>query len=172
MGTTLEKLLQRWRALFPRRRAVSWRGSWLYNGYCADCRLCCGPQEEAEPFPMKLLPHQLRPDLAKDFYLLDAETACLDRRGCRSCTERGCRLPRAQRPAACGLFPFVLNADALLLYLRCPATLFTPPARMEAVGRAAAQWLSGFSREDRTRIALSLPAAVLADRYMDLHIRV
>ncbi len=172
MSTSLEELLKRWRVVFPRRRSVAWRGSWLSNGYCSDCRLCCGPQEEAEPFPMKLLPHQLGPNLEQDFYLLDAETACLDNRGCRACTDYGCRLPRGRRPVACGLFPFVLNGDALMLYQRCPASLFTPLSRLESVGRKAAHWLSGFSPRDRTHIALNLPSTVLADRYIDLHIRV
>ncbi|MBQ9407294.1 MAG: hypothetical protein IJU37_11240 [Desulfovibrio sp.] len=172
MSASLEALLQRWRAIFHRRRAVRWRGTWLENGYCADCRLCCGPQEEAEPFPMKLLPAQLGSHLEEDFYLLDATTACLDRRGCRSCTDTGCRLPRSRRPVACGLFPFVLNKNSLLLFARCPASFFTPLSHMELVGRDAARWLASLPREDRARIALDLPPATLADRYLNLHMRI
>ena len=67
--------LETWRELFPRKRALRWRGTWLQNGYCRDCRYCCGPQDSSVPFPMALLPSQIRPDLEKDFYLLDADTA-------------------------------------------------------------------------------------------------
>ncbi len=45
-----------WRALFPCRRALRWRGTWLQNEYCRDCQCCCGPQDSNEPFPMALLP--------------------------------------------------------------------------------------------------------------------
>ena len=37
--------LSHWQKVFPRRRAVSWREGWLQNGYCRDCRYCCGPQD-------------------------------------------------------------------------------------------------------------------------------
>ncbi|MBO4300290.1 MAG: hypothetical protein J5861_01675 [Desulfovibrio sp.] len=170
MSASLEELLQRWRPLFPRRRRVRWHDSWLANDYCPDCRLCCGPQEESEPFPMKLLTHQLGPHVSKDFYMLDTNTAYLDKRGCRSYTEKGCRLPRERRPVACGLFPFVLNRNTLQLYQRCPASLFTPLSHMEAEGRKAASWLLSLSDEDRSRIAIDLPTTTLANRYMDLHI--
>lgn len=170
MSTPLATLLQHWRTIFPRRRIVRWCGDWLYNGYCPACRLCCGPQEEAEPFLMKLLPQQVRPGLDQDFYLLEADTVCLDQRGCRACTEHGCRLPREQRPVACGLFPFVLHDKELLLYLRCPASLFTPLSHMEALGHDVAQWLLQLCPADRRRIAITLPEATLADRYVRLHI--
>lgn len=162
--------LAEWRRAFPRRRGLSWRGSWLANGYCRDCRHCCGPQDEDEPFPMRLLPSQVRPDLDRDFYLLDAGTACLDRRGCLSCTSTGCRLPRERRPVACGLFPFVPTADGMYLYLVCPASLLTPLERLESLGRAAARWFLTLDPSDRRRIALDLPPETLADRYVNLHI--
>ena len=83
--------LAHWQKMFPRRRTVSWRDGWLQNGYCRDCRYCCGPQDSNEPFPMGLLPDQLRPGLANDFFLLTRDTAFMDGRGCRSCTSQGCR---------------------------------------------------------------------------------
>lgn len=164
--------LAHWQKVFPHRRAVSWREGWLQNGYCRDCRYCCGPQDSNELFPMGLLPEQLRPGLANDFYLLNKDTAFMDGRGCRSCTNQGCRLPRPERPVACGLFPFVLNAGEMYLYQICPASLFTPMARMAELGREAADWLAKFSQQEQEHIALNLPAAVLTDRYINLHIRV
>ena len=96
----------------------------------------------------------------------------MDGRGCRSCTSQGCRLPRPERPVACGLFPFVLNAGELYLYQICPASMFTPLAQMAELGREAAAWLANFSQREQEHIALNLPADVLTDRYIKLHISV
>ena len=164
--------LAHWQKMFPRRRTVSWRNGWLQNGYCRDCRYCCGPQDFDEPFPMGLLPDQLRPGLANDFFLLTKDTAFMDGRGCRSCTSQGCRLPRPDRPVACGLFPFVLTAGELYLYQIGPASMFTPLAHMAEMGREAAAWLAKFSQREQEHIALNLPADVLTDRYIKLHISV
>jgi hypothetical protein len=70
--------LSHWQKVFPRRHAINWREGWLQNGYCRDCRYCCGPQDSNELFPMGLLPEQLRPGLANDFYLLNRDTAFMD----------------------------------------------------------------------------------------------
>lgn len=162
--------LELWRALFPRRRPLRWRGDWLQNGYCRDCRYCCGPQDSNVPFPMALLPGQLRPTLSDDFYLLNADTAYLDARGCKSDTDHGCRLMRAQRPVACGLFPLVPANGSLYLYKTCPAVIFTPLDRLADLGLEAARWLSGFNLADLRHISLELPLRTLADHYISLNI--
>ncbi|SDF67681.1 hypothetical protein [Desulfovibrio legallii] len=172
MDTRFWAYLEEWRRRFPRRRKLAWREGWLENGYCADCCYCCGPQDSNEPFPMGLLPGQLRPGMAEDFYLLNADTAYMDARGCRACTAHGCRLPRPQRPVACGLFPLVLNAGGMYVYRTCPAVLFTPLNELAELGRQAARWLQGFPRRDLEHIALNLPEAVLAERYISLSLPV
>ena len=121
---------------------------------------------------MALLPGQLRPGMAEDFYLLNADTAYMDARGCRACTAHGCRLPRPQRPVACGLFPLVLNAGGMYVYKTCPAALFTPLSELADLGRQAARWLQGFPLKDLEHIALHLPATALAERYISLSLPV
>lgn len=162
--------LEFWRALFPRRRALRWRETWLQNGYCRDCRYCCGPQDSNEPFPMALLPGQIHPHLSDDFYLLNADTAYLDARGCKADTDHGCRLRLTQRPVACGLFPLVLVNGGLYLYKTCPAVIFTPLDRLVDLGLEAARWLTGFSLTDLLHISLDIPAQTLAERYISLNI--
>ena len=119
---------------------------------------------------MGLLPDQVRPGLAEDFYLLTRDTAYMDARGCRACSSRGCRLPRPQRPVACGLFPFVLNSGGMYLYKTCPAVAFTPLNDLFSLGREAADWLAEFPLQDLRHIALDLPAHVLAERYISLNL--
>ena len=126
MANDFQHYFRLWEASFPQRREVRWANGYLHNAYCADCRYCCGPQDSATPFPMPLLPAQCHERLEDDFYLLDPVTPCLDDRGCKSCGPQGCRLPRPQRPIACGLFPLVLVRDALHLYQCCPAALHLP----------------------------------------------
>ena len=99
---------QQWRQRFPLQRDVHFDQGILSNDYCRGCRYCCGPQDCATPFPMKLLPSQQHDHLEKDFFLLAPDTACLDDRGCKSCGPEGCLLPRQRRPVACSLFPLVL----------------------------------------------------------------
>ena len=43
---------------------------------------------------------------------------------------------------------------------------------MEELGREAADWLAQFKQRDQEHIALNLPADVLADRYINLHLNV
>lgn len=162
--------LELWRERFPRRRPLHWRGDWLQNGYCRDCRYCCGPQDSNTPFPMALLPSQLHANLEDDFYLLNADTAYLDARGCKADTDHGCRLPHAQRPVACGLFPLVLANGSLYLYKTCPAVIFTPLERLAALGLEAGRWLTGFSLENLRHISLDMGEQTLAERYISLSI--
>ncbi len=166
------KYIDLWRSIFEKSvKRVVWQGEWLDNSFCAVCQHCCGPQDEEEPFPMALLPSQLRPGLEDDFYLLDPETACLDRRGCKALSTNGCRLPRASRPFACGLFPLVLANGCLYLYSICPATLYIPLTEWIGVAEQAGEWLSCLPATDLRRISLDISAETLADRYIFLHIR-
>lgn len=157
-----------WRQIFPRQRDVHLDQGVLINDYCRDCRYCCGPQDCATPFPMRLLPSQLHPHLDQDFFLLAPDTACLDERGCKSCGPEGCRLPRKQRPVACSLFPLVLLDTGLYLYKICPAVMFLPLARWRVLAHGAADWLTGLDPDDVRRIAISVPAATVRERYIDL----
>ena len=161
-----------WRTRFPRRRPLRWRDDWLQNGYCRDCRYCCGQQDSNKPFYMALLPEQIHPDLRNDFYLHSPNTAYMDARGCKAATAQGCRLPRAQRPVACSIFPLVLTGGELYLYQTCPAVLFTPFPQLAGLGLEAAAWLRNFSRANVRRISSRLPAQTLAEGYIALHIRV
>lgn len=164
--------INQWRGVFDKTaNRVAWKGEWLENSFCALCRRCCGPQDEEEPYPMALLPSQLHSGLEEDFYLLDPETACLDRRGCKSFSPNGCRLPRASRPLACGLFPIVLANGCLYLYAICPAALYVPLMEWTSLAERAGEWLSTLPTADFRRISLNVPAATLADRYIPMHIR-
>ncbi len=120
---------------------------------------------------MALLPSQLHPGLEDDFYLLDPETACLDRRGCKALSPNGCRLPRASRPLACGLFPLVLANGSLYLYAICPAALHVPLMEWTGLAERACEWLSCLPADDLRRISLHISADTLADRYISMHIR-
>ena len=128
---------QQWRQRFPLQRDVHFDQGILSNEYCRDCRYCCGPQDCATPFPMKLLPSQQHAHLDRDFFLLAPDTACLDDRGCKSCGPEGCLLPRQRRPVACSLFPLVLLETGLYLYKICPAVLFLPLDRWLIMAREA-----------------------------------
>lgn len=161
---------QRWRQLFPRQRDVHLEQGVLVNAYCQDCRYCCGPQDCAAPFPMKLLPSQQHAHLDRDFFLLAPDTACLDGRGCKSCGPDGCRLPRPQRPVACGLFPLVLLDTGLYLYKVCPAVLFLPLDRWLGLAYAAAGWLAGLGTDTLARIAVHLPETTVRERFIDLEL--
>ncbi|MDR1659339.1 MAG: hypothetical protein LBR94_03225 [Desulfovibrio sp.] len=172
MRRDFQYYLNLWRRRFPRRRKLLWRDAWLQNGYCRDCRYCCGPQDNSEPFPMALLPWQTRPDLGEDFYLLAGDMAYIADRGCKARGGRGCRLARERRPVACCLFPLVLANGGLYLYKTCPAVIFTPLADLSDAGHSAAAWLTGFSPTELRHISLSLPAQILAERYIYLGIAV
>lgn len=161
---------QQWRRLFSCRRDVHLEQGVLINDYCRDCRYCCGPQDCATPFPMKLLPSQQHAHLDRDFFLLAPDTACLDARGCKSCGPEGCRLPRPQRPVACGLFPLVLLDRGLYLYKVCPAVLFLPLDHWLALAEAAADWLARLGPDTLARIAIHIPETTVRERFIDLEL--
>ena len=170
MGKDFQAYAAMWRTAFASPRELAWRDNWLVNGFCADCRYCCGPQDNDTPFPMALLPSQLRPDLAEDFFMLDATTAYMDGRGCKALGSCGCSLTREKRPVACGLFPLVLANGGLWLYSICPAVLAVPLADWMPLARKAADWLATLAKNDLRHISLDLPPATLADRYINLHL--
>ncbi|MCR4665876.1 MAG: hypothetical protein K5657_01105 [Desulfovibrio sp.] len=148
--------------------SVAWRSTWLENGFCSDCRLCCGPQPGDDPYPMGLLPSQ-RERSPEALYMLDAERACLDERGCKALGEGGCRLERADRPVSCGLFPIVLANGGLYLYKICPAVLFLPLGTWVELAEEAAAFLAGLSICDLRCIAIHIPEETLFQRYIFLH---
>ena len=121
---------------------------------------------------MALLPRQIHAGIEKDFYMLNADTAYMDGRGCKSCSARGCGLPREARPVACGLFPFALINGSLYAYKTCPAVLLTPPAKLALLGLEAARWLAALSIDDLRRISLDIAAPVLAEKYFSLSIQI
>lgn len=163
--------LTKWRNDFPSPRPLLWTDGLLKNGYCADCRYCCGPQGSDKPFPMHLLPRQIDPDTPDNFYLLDEHTALLDRRGCKSCTSQGCRLDFDKRPVACGLFPLVLANGRLYAYKICPATIFSSLDDLECLAQKAAAWLSTLPEDELRRISICLDQKSLDERYIDLEIQ-
>ncbi len=161
---------QQWRQRFPLQRDVHFDQGILSNDYCRDCRYCCGPQDCATPFPMKLLPSQQHAHLDRDFFLLAPDTACLDDRGCKSCGPAGCRLPRQRRPVACSLFPLVLLERGLYLYKICPAVLFLPLDRWFVMAREAVAWLARLAPQDLERLAIHIPDTSVQERFIDLEL--
>lgn len=164
--------LDKWQDLASSHAAPVWKDGRLDNAACAECRYCCGPQDNAEPFPMALLPGQIGKDNADNFYMLNKNTAGLGAQGCKSASDNGCRLPVAKRPVACSLFPIVLINGRLYLYQICPAVMFQPLAIFYQLGREIASWLMNFPLEDLQRISISLPEQTLLDRYINLHIQI
>lgn len=169
MGKDFHSYVNAWRQAFPAGRELAWQENWLVNGYCCDCRYCCGPQDNDSPFPMALLPSQMRPDLAKDFYLLDEQTAYMDSRGCKALGSQGCSLAKEQRPVACGLFPLVLANGGLWLYKICPASILVPLAEWLTLAAKARNWLRTLSEAHLRHISITLDAATLTDRYVNLN---
>lgn len=164
--------LEKWRPLASGCPAPVWQNGRLDNASCGQCRFCCGKQDNAEPFPMALLPEQLGPDNQDDFYMLDAHTAGLGAEGCKSASSSGCRLPVAKRPVACGLFPIVLVNGRLYLYQICPAVMFAPLDVFYRLAREVGDYLERFSIEDLRRISITLSDKILMDRYINLHIQI
>lgn len=152
---------------------VEWRDGWLQNGYCADCRLCCGPQGKNDPpFPMPLLPGQVNAHTSDDFYLLDETTPYIGPEGCKSASASGCRLAPEKKPVACGLFPLVLINGKIYLYQNCPAVLFTPLLHFLELAEKAAERLAEYPLEDLKRLSIFMPCETLAAKYIDLRITV
>lgn len=164
----LQEYRARWARLFPEVRHVDFDGFVVTNDYCPDCRYCCGPQKESEPFPMALLDRQISGRTPDDFYLLDSHTACLDQRGCKALGPAGCRLERTLRPVACALFPFVLVNLRLYLYLICPASMFVDKAALLDMGGRVHVFLSSLDSADRARISISRRPEDLKAKYLDL----
>ena len=157
-----------WTAMFTKPRRVAFETPVLVNDYCVDCRFCCAPQQEEEPFPMALLDSQISARTPNDFYLLDEHTACLDRRGCKALGPVGCRLEHRLRPVACGLFPLVVVNSRLYLYRVCPASIFVPEGAMRAMAAEVRDWLDTLSAADIERISITRRPEDLAEKYVDL----
>lgn len=164
--------VEKWEKEFPAPRSIWWNKNWIENDYCADCRFCCGPQDSDTPFPMPLLPRQLNGREQENFYLLDASTPYLARKGCKADTPHGCRLKLEEKPVACGLFPIVLVNGSLWLYQNCPAVLFSPLVEFLRLGRTAAEWLQQFSWAELRHLSLWLTDTILARNYIDLRIQI
>ncbi|MBQ7618342.1 MAG: hypothetical protein IJS50_05655 [Desulfovibrio sp.] len=147
---------------------VKWQGNYLDNGFCADCRFCCGPQIGDDPYPMPLLPTQIKAGAAQHLYLLDQETACLDERGCKALGQRGCTLSRELRPISCGLFPLVPCQGRLYLYWFCPAVLNLPLKVWWQEAKSALTYLESLTLSERRRLNLSLPKEKVAERLLPL----
>ncbi len=161
---------ERWARLFPQRQNMRFDNNVVQNPYCPQCRFCCGPQEEATPFPMALLDSQVSPRTPEDFYLLDRHTACLDQRGCKALGPCGCRLDNTLRPIACNLFPYVLVNGRLYLYRVCPASMFMDKDDLLALGKAVHAYLASLPERDRARISIERAKEDLAEKYLDLHL--
>ncbi|MCR5813067.1 MAG: hypothetical protein K6G15_01050 [Desulfovibrio sp.] len=170
MKKALLEQLREWAETPFSNPTVRFEDTYLDNGFCVDCRLCCGPQPGDDPYPMALLDSQLGPKNAEDFYLLDAHTACLDERGCKALGTSGCTLPRHRRPVACGLFPLVLQDGALYLYRICPASLLIPMVNWLALGQKALAYLAKLPLKDQKRLSIHLPESVLLERYSPLYL--
>ncbi len=105
---------------------------------------------------MALLPGQISGRTPDDFYLLNKNTACLGKEGCKSETGKGCRLPRELRPVACGLFPIVLANGRLYLYKTCPAVVFNTLDELAMLAEKAAGWLANFPLDELRHLSLNL----------------
>lgn len=161
--------LEKWQSLLSDHRSLNWENDWLENDWCKDCRHCCGPQGADSPFPMALLPDQLGPDTADNFYMLDANTACIGKNGCKAITPHGCKLSRREKPIACGLFPVVLINGKLYLYVMCPAVLAKPLAIFFELAKKIAVTLQKYTQKELLHISISLDCNELSEKYVDLH---
>lgn len=163
---------EKWRHIASDKDPLRWDGSRMANAWCEECRFCCGKQDSSdEPFPMALLPWQIGPETAKDFYMLNANTAALGAEGCKSLTSHGCRLPYEKRPLACGLFPIVLVNGALFLYQICPAAIFLPLAHFYQLAKEVALYLDKFSLAELKHISINLSDEVIMKKYINLHVK-
>ena len=151
---------------------IKWQGEWLENGFCYECRLCCGPQPGDKPFPMALLPEQIYPGIEETFYMYDETHASLDQRGCKALGAQGCSVSRDRRPPVCGLFPIVLTAGRLYLYTVCPAAILLPLSLWFSIGQKAKVWLQQLPLSGCKHLDIDVPIKVLVDRYIDLHLPV
>lgn len=169
---SIRRLFEKWRSQFPVPRKISFSAPTLDNPYCKDCRLCCGPQPEEQPFPMALLDSQIGPQTIDRFYMLDEHTASLDRRGCKALGACGCQLERGDRPPACNLFPFVIVDMRLYLYRVCPASMLSSKEEITASAGRASEWINSLPAADVRRISISRSPEDLKEKYLDLGISV
>lgn len=149
-------------------RNICWEDDKVVNEYCGDCRLCCGPQGDDALFPMALMPWQINGNNNNDFYMMNADTACLGKQGCKSITDKGCKLPDERRPIACGIFPIVLINGRLYLYKPCPATQDFPIEKFINLAKKAAKKIGRLSPEEQRHLSINLSKAVLEKKYIDL----
>ncbi len=162
-----------WKRQFPQRRNVEVKEGILFNDYCPDCLLCCGPQPAGdEVFPMKLLDRQICGREEDCFYMQDRHTAILDHRGCKALGEKGCRLERTARPMACNIFPFVVINRRLYLYNPCPLSVLLPQSEVYSLAEEVRHWLSVYSESDIRRISLYRDPRTLMEKYADLNMPV
>lgn len=162
--------LKGWEELSP--GIVEWKDGWLQNGFCGNCRLCCAPQGDDEPFPMPLLPSQVTDEISTNFYLLENGVPYIGKDGCKSLGCEGCRLSRREKPIACGLFPLVLVEGKLYLYQNCPAVLKTPLESFMRFARKAGEMLLKYTFEDLRTISIKMPCETLSSKYIDMHVRI
>lgn len=162
---------EKWQSIFKDCDPLSWQESRLDNAWCATCRFCCGKQDNAEPFPMALLPEQIGPQTGEDFYMINKNTAGLGAEGCKSLSPHGCKLPVEKRPVACGFFPIVLVNGGLYLYQLCPAAMFLPLDYFYRLAREVAIYLEKFSLPELRHISINLSDEVLVKKYINLHVR-
>lgn len=163
--------MAKWHQFINLPHEICWNKTWLENSWCKDCKYCCGPQGADAPFPMALLPCQVSPENMSNFYMLNENTAYIGSNGCKSNTEKGCRLDISQKPVACNLFPIVLINGRLYLYLKCPAVMAAPLLQfLEFAGKAASS-LYNLALDDLKHISITLNADMLAAKYIDLHIQ-
>ena len=164
--------LEDWQKIFPESRALIWKNGRLENGYCQNCRLCCGPQGDDEPFPMALLDEQATPDAGEHFYLLEPRVAYLGREGCKSLGKNGCLLPPEKRPPACGLFPIVLIDGKLYLYKRCPSAMLAGSEKFATLAMSAEKYLKNLGEQSAREISISVEPGELKEKYLDLGIEI
>lgn len=172
MQISIEQHWLNWKKQTWSQPTVSWQDGFIANGFCPECRLCCGPQIGDKPFPMALLPEQLHARISEDFYMYDASHASLDERGCKALSAKGCNLPRSRRPPACGIFPIVLTYGSLFLYTLCPASLLMPLSTWLDLSYKVRDWLRTFPLEIQEHINIKVEGNFLLQRYVNLHVQV
>ena len=153
-------------------KTIEWNNDWLKNGFCKECKLCCGPQGNDAPFPMALLPEQLTTDIEQKFYLLSPTVAYIGKEGCKSDSTSGCKLGIREKPVACNLFPVVIINGGLYLYQNCPAVLLLPLALFMNLGKKIANYLQKFTLDELMQLSINVDYKELAEKYIDLHIKI
>ncbi len=120
---------------------------------------------------MPLLPSQCAAGADQVLYMMDAETAVLDERGCKALGKDGCSIAHALRPVACGLFPIVLMEGWLYLYTLCPASLLVPFMTWFSMAESVAGWLKALPADDCARLSLIVPQDAI-NRFIPFHLQI